>query len=249
MAIDTLERRATIHSSVEIAAAKHLARAYGLSMRRQRRVGAVTYLLGNHFDGGAYGNLRFSDGGALSETNIFGMHEGAASLLELAAYFEFGNLRDSMLFESAAPLAFLEFETPITDTVFLTSKAAPQYGAAASPTTQPVPLVVTPPSPYAPKQGREVRVVRGVLASAPRPARAAQDPRTAEAVTHWTFFLIGVALVAQFIFPVMALLSGIVITAPQLLLSVVGWIVGLATARTSFMANEERTAAVAHGRS
>lgn len=117
--LDTSQRREVVHTSPEIAAAKHIARSNGLHMRRLRRVGPIRFTVGDE------GLVQFSDSGRLTASLLGRVFEVTPLFAELDTL-----MAAEKFWDEARTLADVD-----TMTIIL-----PDLPADAEPMTGPVPV-------------------------------------------------------------------------------------------------------------
>jgi hypothetical protein len=92
--IDTPERAQAIELSADVAAVRHLCRAYDVTMKRRQIKGRVLYDIGRAGTTKtavkAHGWIVFDDWGKLADVALFGQHQGQVALIDLEALMEYG---------------------------------------------------------------------------------------------------------------------------------------------------------------
>lgn len=255
MSIDTAERRSTIHGSPEVSASKHLARAYGFSMRRRRRIGPVVFDLGTAATRSAYGELRFTDEGRLEDANLFGLHQGPLPLIDLASLLEYGTLPEQAHHaEEASALVLNALDEAVTTGPIVLPALEPTLElepveslAAFSPLTEPVSLFTGPVALPGGPQTQSIPIPM-VLTRKARPPRKTAAEEWQEAVATispalvvWARFILGVFLATQVTFPMFAAASGADVPGWLVAMSVVGAMIGLVITRYALRDNDQRT--------
>jgi hypothetical protein len=253
--IDNPERRAAVRGSAEIAAAKHLARAYGVSMRRRRRVGAVVYDLGSSGAPRAHGSLTFTDAGVLHSAHLFGGDVDlipAERLLALARVLEHGPAQEAtelvttLVVEEdvatgpiqivastvVAVLPAAEVEPALIEpAVVLEAPTAIAFVDETSPSTVsvPIPIVLTMPERSPGYSLHELQ--QEVLEAFPARARL------------WAWFFLGVLLVFQAVALLLVAASSIEVPVFAWVGSALVALAGLGVLGGAIGANDRRLAA------
>lgn len=236
--IDTSDRRITIRTSPEVAAAKHLARTYGFSMRRRRRVGPVVFEIGY----GA-GELVFTDDGRLESAYLFGTHHIDASFPDLAGVLEYGPAHEESLDTTEITVLVLD-ELPDANAPLTGPIQLPDLSTALAVVT---PEVVIPIAPVPVVRRRRiysvpVRVVL-TLPPAPKTLRDYQQEVLEEQPTArslWSRFSVGMALLMQSLVLVFAPASGLQVRDSVAMFSVIIAVIGLALVKSAVTDNDQR---------
>lgn len=240
--IDTPQRRTSIRQSPEVAAVRHLARAYGFSMRRRRRVGIVTFILVVHGADLPYGEARFSDTGHLVAVHLYGGHHGELSMLHLAEYLEYGSLVKEELRTQDLEAAFWDLNTgPVSLPVLA------HAGVEYEPTSEPVALltgVITLPLEWASPLTQSVPV-QMVYSRPARPERAVTQDLVPDKAEAWFRFFLGTVLIFQAAWPFFLGALGGVPQVHWIAVSVVAAILGVVVVRSAIRAHDQLIATAA----
>lgn len=222
MSVDTAERRSAIRGSAEVSAAKHLARAYGFSMRRRRRVGPVVFDLA--IAGLKAGQLSFFDEGVLAWVSLHDQIQDV-TMLELASLMEYGYV------EAHVEEAVILDLAVATGPVVLPALPAP---VEALPTTDAIPLAV----------GLTTRSIPIPMVATLPVIELTEQPVEYQpsALGLWARFVLGLILVVQALWPLAILPFGGDPTWTLVAMSVVGAIVGVVTIGFALSANDRRLA-------
>lgn len=259
--LDTPERRTAIHGSPEVSAAKHLARTYGVSMRRHRRLGSVAFDIGlggtTRASYAAFGEITFTDTGNLDGGNLFGLEMGAFgvdfTMLTLGSTLEFG----------ALPLAVEESTGPASTTLVV--DAVPEVIAAITGTVlvlEPelareweapllTELTVNTGAIEVPTTTISVPVYQTItMLRSPRPRTRAQLRQDAAELVPaasplWARFFLGLVMVLQLLGVVWAFTFGVA-GLGWLTLSVITAIFGLPVLVLAVRGNDERLVRLDH---
>ena len=255
--LDTPERRAAIHGSAYVSAAKHLARANGVSMTRRRRVGPVVFDVGiRSGDHRAHGTIAFTSEGRLDSVDLFAQHQGWISLVALADVLEFGPLgaRASEAVMETSPVeivleALPDPETPLTGLIpVVTASTVITVLPAPEAAVERVPALIVADVPSAQPRTLSIPIVMvpsNLTLPEKRPTLRARQEAVREALPSswqvWRQFTLGVLLVLQlvaYVFLTLVLnqsLNGILIT-----MSVVAATVGVGITGTAIHTNDNR---------
>lgn len=234
--------------SPELAALRHLGRAYGLGVRRSRRVGPVTYNLGIRgatrvADQSVYGSVTLTDSGKLLRVTFAGKTVSYPSLVGLSNLLELGTYVDEKyLAWSAEPAPLVLDEAPATGPIDL------PVAVPSAPVPEGLALVETATTADIVLPGLDTTTVSVPVVVQPTlsvPVAALEaSPAPVPAWRAWAHFIGGVLLVLLFAAVLLAGGAGAALNGWAVAMSVVAGTVGAVVMLRAISENDERLAAL-----
>lgn len=220
--LDNEARRNAIRRSPEVLALRHLARAYGVTFRRRRRVGPVVFDVGFRDELRAYGTVSFTDEGRIAGAALFRRVQETASVHVLAQVLEFGPLPDGASTTRVAHLVPVEEVVPTTIVILPSTPIVLPQAAAA-----PLPVVRRAGRPRVPTLAERRQAVIEALPDARR---------------LWARFIIGLALTLQLLAVAVASLAALAFIPIAFIVSTAVAAVGVVIAGRAIAEHDRRRA-------